>query len=580
MREVVKPRDFRGTLRRLWGLIKGQRNALILVFFLSCLTSGTAMLSPYLIGEIITAFSSESLALSLFIMLFFLYIGDTGIRLFQGFFMARVSQTMLKTVRGVLFGYMQGLPLSFFDKRQHGDLMSRITNDIDNISTTISDSLVQLMVLIITFVGVLIVMLSLNVYLTLAVLLISPLVFILTKIITTRTRKFFRENQRILGRLNGHVEESISGILTVKAYAREQEIIDEFEDINSQLNKIGMKAQIWSGFLMPIMNVINNLCFIFVAVVGGFMAAQDIIGVGVITSFLLYSRQFTRPLNDVASIYNTLQTAVAGAERVFEILDSPPEGNSPEKPESGEIVPLSNPKGRIEFRNVSFGYNEDTLVLKNISFTVEPGTNAAIVGSTGAGKTTIISLLTRWYDVTGGEILLDGVNIEHYSRADLRRCFGVVLQDTALFDMSVMENLRYGNASASDEEVISAAKAAGAHSFIERLPAKYGTILSDNAVTLSQGEKQLLTIARAMLTNAPVFILDEATSYVDTRTERRIKSAVSELTHGRTSFMIAHRLSTIRDCDIIIVIENGEIAEMGSHNELVAKKGRYYEMLM
>lgn len=569
---VVKPKHFKGTLKRLWELTKGQRQGIGLVLLLACFAAGTVMTTPYLIGKVVDSVASGYPSRVLLGVLAAFYIGDYFIKFIQAYTMAGVSQRMVKYMRKVLFGHFNQLPIAFFDKRQHGDLMSRLTNDIDNISTTISDSLTHLIQLVFTILGVFLVMITLNVTLTGVTLVAGPLIYGLTKIITKRTRVLFKQQQQVLGKLNGQIEESISGTMIVKAYGREEMLIEEFEAVNEQLRSVATKAQIWSGFLMPLMNVINNISFIFIAVVGGFLATQNSITVGMISSFLLYARQFTRPLNDVANIYNVLQTAVAGAERIFEILD-----------EEVEIVDcegakeLIHPKGAITFENVYFGYEVDQPILKSINLEIEAGTRVAIVGSTGAGKTTIISLLTRFYDVNAGRILLDGEDIRRYRRKDLRQCFGVVLQDTALFPISILENIRYGKIEATDEEVITAAKRANAHSFIKRLPQGYETLIGSEANGLSQGEKQLITIARAILTNAPIMILDEATSSVDTRTEHKIKEAIQTLTAGRTSIFIAHRLSTIRDC-YIIVLEKGEIAEQGNHEELIKQQGIYYQM--
>ena len=569
---VVKPKNFKGTLKRLWELTKGQRQGLGLIFMLSGFAAIIVMVTPYLIGKVVDSIEDGNPSLVLLMALAAFYIGDYLIKFMQGYAMAAVSQRMIKYIRKVLFNHFNHLPLAFFDKRQNGDLMSRLTNDIDNISTTISDSLTQLMQLVFTIVGVFLVMLSLNIPLTGVTLVAGPLIYLLTKSITKRTRILFRKQQEALGRLNGHIEESISGTMIVKAYGREEALIEEFEEVNDRLAAVAIKAQIWSGFLMPLMNVINNLCFIFIAVVGGLMATKDIITVGVISSFLLYAKQFTRPLNEVANIYNILQTAVAGAERIFEIFDEEVELEDVKGAKT-----LTKPRGEISFQDVCFGYEEGQLILKSINLNIEPGTRVAIVGSTGAGKTTIISLLTRFYDISSGSILLDGEDIRSYRRKDLRNCFGVVLQDAALFPMSILENIRYGKPNATDEEVIAAAKSANAHDFIQRLPNQYHTIIGSEASTLSQGEKQLITIARAILTNAPIMILDEATSSVDTRTERKIKEAIKTLTTGRTSIFIALRLSTIRDC-YIIVLEKGEIAEMGYHEELLEKQGIYNRM--
>ncbi len=573
MAVVVKPKDMRGTLKRLWDKTRGHRRGLGWVFLLSALASGSAVLSPLLIGEAVNGLYGGDPVVMVLGLLTALYVGDWLVRFLQGFIMARLGQRVVCHIRKELFGVMKTLPLSFFDRSQRGDLMSRLTNDVDNISTTISDSLTQLMMQGFSILGVLIAMLMLNLPLTLVALISVVLVFVLTRTVTRRTRKLFKEQQVVLGKLNAEVEEGISGMTMVKAFNREDDMYAQFEADNDQFRRVATRALIWSGYLMPLMNVINNLSYIAVATVSGVMAANGLITVGVISSFLLYSRQFARPFTDIANIYNTFQTAVAGAERIFEIFDQ-----DSEPADVPNALPLERPRGDVELDHVTFGYDPNAPVLRDVSVKIPAGTRAAIVGATGAGKTTIISLLTRFYDVNGGRILLDGHDLREYRRADLRRAFGVVLQDTALFEMSVMDNIRYGHADAPRESVEAAARAAGADSFIRRLPNGYDTVLGQDGGTLSQGERQLITIARAILADAPILILDEATSSVDTLTEQKIRRAMLNMTRGRTSFIIAHRLSTIRDSDVIILIEDGGIAEMGSHDELMALNGRYARM--
>lgn len=569
----VKPKDMKGTLRRLWELTKGHRQGLGWIFLLSAVASASAIISPLLIGDAVNLIDSGDSALWILGLLLALYIADWLVRFLQQFFMASIGQRIILYIRGSLFSAMEKLPLSFFDRRQHGELMSRLTNDVDNISTTISDSLSQLMVHTFTILGVFGIMLYLNAVLTCVALVSVVLVFILTKIITKHTGRLFAEQQAVLGRLNGQVEESVSGLSMVKAYCREQKMIDLFEDSNERFRTVATRALIWSGYLMPIMNVINNLGYVAIAVVSGVMAARGMIKVGMISSFLLYSRQFARPFVEIASIYNNFQTAVAGAERIFEVFDE-----QPEPPDAPDAVPLETPRGDIEFKHVMFGYSADQPIIRDISLTVPAGTRVAIVGPTGAGKTTIINLLTRFYDVNGGSILLDGRDIREYRMRDLRRAFGVVLQDTSLFGASVRDNIGYGGKNVPFEKIRAAAVTAGADPFIRRLPEGYDTVLTQGGAALSQGERQLLTIARAVLTDAPILILDEATSSVDTVTEQKIRKAMLAATQGRTSFIIAHRLSTIRDSDVIILIRDGRIAEQGTHDTLMALNGQYASM--
>lgn len=570
---VVKPKNMRGTLYRLWKLTKGHRKGLGRVLLLSCFASGSAVLSPYLIGRIVNLIDSGNIIFRLLLVLAVLYVGDWLIRFSQQFLMASVGQRIILHIRISLFEHMKKLPLAFFDKRQHGELMSRLTNDVDNISTTISDSLTQLMMYAFTIVGIFSVMVYMSPVLTCVAMLAVLCIFLLTKMITKRTRVLFRRQQQLLGKLNGQVEESISGFHMVKAFNREENMLMQFSESNDAFCQVATKAQIWSGFLMPLTNVINNLNYVLIAIVSGVMASKGLITVGEISSFLLYSRQFTRPFVDIANIYNNFQTAVAGAERILEIMDE--ETEPADRPDA---QPLVNVRGEVRFEGVSFGYEPDKMILDNVSLDIKAGTKVAVVGPTGAGKTTLINLLTRFYDVNEGRILLDGKDLREYPMKDLRDAFGVVLQDTALFGVSIRDNISYGREEATLEEIVEAAKAAGADSFIRKLPKGYDTVLTQGGAELSQGQRQLLTIARAVLSNSPIMILDEATSSVDTVTERHIRNAMLKLTEGRTSFIIAHRLSTIRDSDLIILICDGKIAEKGSHEELMKLNGQYAEM--
>lgn len=567
---VVKPKNMKGTLRRLWELTKGHRQGLGWILVLAGLASGSAVVSPYLIGKIVNLIDGGEPFMVLLSLLAAFYIGDWLIRFMQQFFMAAIGQKMILHIRNSLFTHMEKLPLSFFDKRQHGELMSRLTNDVDNISTTISDSLTQLMLYAFTIVGIFTMMVTMSPLLTGIAFIAVILIFLLTKAVTKRTRVLFKKQQAILGQLNGHVEESISGIQIVKSFSQEKEMVSQFIESNDEFCKVATRAQICSGFLMPITNVINNLNYVIIASVSGILAANGMLTVGEISSFLLYSRQFTRPFIDIANIYNNFQTAVAGAERIFEIFD---EEQEPE--DKADALPLEKPDGQVTFDNVTFGYQPEKQILKNINLEIPAGTRVAVVGPTGSGKTTLINLLTRFYDVQEGAILLDGHDLRDYRMKDLRDAFGVVLQDTALFGISIRDNIGYGKDNVPLNKIIEAAKVAGADGFICRLPKGYDTVLTQGGAELSQGERQLLTIARAVLCDAPIMILDEATSSVDTVTEQHIRRAMLTITEGRTSFIIAHRLSTIRDSDLIILIRDGVIAEQGNHEELMELNGEY-----
>ena len=571
-----KPKDLRGTLKRLWRFFGREKGLLVLIFGFVAVDGVLLLTVPYLIGRGVDLLAGGAHSVpfnalgKIVILLLCLYLGDFLLTFFNNFLIAGASQRIVKGMRRALFDKIQTLPVSYFDRHSHGDLMSRFTNDIDNISSTISQSTVSLMSDVVAIVGSLLMMVILNPPLTLVSLVMVPFVLLLSRLVAGRTRKLFKEQQNALGKLNGEIEESISGLLVIKAFNHEEQVIKDFERTNQELLSVGTRAQIISGYLMPMMNVIGNLGFALIAGVGGVFAVYGIVSIGVIASFLSYSKQFSRPLNDVANLFNTLQTAVAGAERFFEVMDT-----ASEKADDVFATELREVRGEVEFQDVSFAYREGVTVLNHVSFKADAGSTVALVGPTGAGKTTVVNLLNRFYDVSGGEILLDGKNINAYTRASLRQSFGIVLQDTYLFTGTIRENIRYGNLAAGDEAVIRAAGEAGADAFIRKLEKGYDTILSESGSNLSAGQRQLIAIARAILADPAILILDEATSNVDTRTEMKIQQALMRLMQGRTCFIIAHRLSTIRDADVIMVIDNGRIVETGSHEELLEKRGFY-----
>lgn len=549
--------------------------------FLTAISSLITVSIPYFVGKIFNYFNINTRTVDIKMLIMFLiiivvlHLSNFIISTINGVIMLNVSQKLVHTLRTELFNKMQHLPLCFYDTRSHGDTMSRITNDVDNISSTIAQTTTQLISSILTLVGSFLVMINLNIPLTVVVLLCIPLVVLLTKIIASKSRAYFLAQQRSLGELNGVIEENILGLKMVKAFGKQKDVLDNFKAINEELYESSNKAQIWSGYMMPLMNVINNLIFTVVAIVGGILAVGYGLAVGIVVSFLSYSKQFAQPLNSIAGMFNTIQSALAGAERVFEVLDT-----IEEKEDIEGAIDIENPKGNVEFNNVCFSYDKTTPILNNISFNVKEGETVALVGETGAGKTTIVNLLTRFYDCDSGTIFIDNKPITNLKRESLRKCFSVVLQDTCLFTGTIMDNIRYSQSDASDEEVIMASKIAHAHDFISKLPKGYYTMVSGVTDNLSQGQRQLIAIARAVLCDSPILILDEATSSVDTKTEKDIQNALVKLMKNRTSFLIAHRLFTIRAADNIMVIGAGRILESGDHKSLMEKKGQYYEMVI
>ncbi len=592
MGPAEKPKDFMGTARRLLRYFIPRKTQLTIVVVFAVLGTVFSIVGPKLMGQVTTKLFDGLIAKygayflhkpmpsmdfafigRMILVVIGLYLLSALFNYIQQYQMAGVSQKIVFDMRRDVNDKLARLPLKFFDSRTHGEIMSRVTNDIDTVSTTLQQSLTQLITSVCTIIGVLVMMLTISVWLTLITLVTLPLSFLATANIAKMSQKNFAAQQKELGALNGHVEEMFTGHKIVKAFGHEGKSMREFQEINSRLYTAGWKAQFVSGIIMPIMSFINNIGYVLICVVGGIMTAKKLMDLGDIQAFIQYSRQFTMPIVQTANIANILQSTIASAERVFEILDEPEE--IPDKPDAAVI---EHPRGEVRFQNVKFGYKEDAILMQDMNIDVKEGQTIAIVGPTGAGKTTLVNLLMRFYEIGGGKITVDGVDVRDMRRADLRTMFGMVLQDTWLFNGTIKENIAYGREGATEEEIIQAAKAAHADHFIRALPEGYDTVLNEEASNISQGEKQLLTIARAILSDPAILILDEATSSVDTRTEVFIQKAMKELMRGRTSFVIAHRLSTIRDAELILVMNNGTIIEMGNHKELLAKGGFYADL--
>lgn len=568
-----KAKNQRETLSRVWHYVKQQKIGLFFSIFFVIASTFLSLAGPYMIGHIIDDYIMKKDidgTIRLGILLAVIFSVASILTWLQTYVMIQVAMKTIRTLRLELFQKLQTLTLRFFDQRALGDLMSRVTNDIDNLNTALVQSVTQIVSSILTVIGVSIAMFTLSWQLAIVTLIIIPLIVFTTKQIIKRSSKNYAARQRDLGKLNGYIEEMITGSEVLTLFGREQQTIDTFHQQNENLRNSAQRAEITSGLLGPINNFMNNLGLAVVIGTGAFLAVKSIVTVGIIAAFVTYTRQFFRPLNQLSNLLNTFQSAIAGAERVFEILDEPSE--VADKPNAIKTASL---KGDVVFKQVSFSYEPNKPVLKNIDFHAKAGETFALVGPTGSGKTTIINLLTRFYDVDQGEILIDGHNIEHYQMATIRQRVGVVLQDTYLFSGTIRENIRFGKLDATDEEVVEAAKIANAHHFIKYLPAQYETPVQAGGVNLSQGQRQLIAIARAILENADILILDEATSSVDTQTEVDIQKGLQHLMQGRTSFVIAHRLKTIENADQILVIQQGEIVEQGNHQELMQQQGIY-----
>lgn len=564
------------TWKRLWGYLRSQSLSLVAVAILTAMTSLLSLLGPYVLGKAIDDYvipGDSAGLLRMCALLLAIYAGSSLVSWLQASMMAGVAQRVVKKMRTDVFAQLQKLPLSFFHNRTHGELMSRTTNDMDQVSETLNQGVTQLLSSMLMLFGSLIFMLMLNSWLTLASLITIPLVFFAAKKIAQHTRQYFSGQQKHLGELNGFIEETVSGQRVVKLFCREEITSSEFRQRNAELRKVSIKAQIYSGTMAPIMNLINHLNFIIVAALGSWMALEQWITIGVIVSFINYSKQFGRPIHELANQFNMLQSAIAGAERVFEIIDAAPETTVTEKQLEKRAI-----KGEISFQNVSFSYKKGFPVLQDITFQAKQGDMIALVGPTGAGKTTIVQLLARFYEMDQGAILIDGCEIQGLDKESVRKQLGFVLQDAYVFSDIILENIRYGRLEASDEEVKAAAALAQADDFIRKLPDGYGTMLSAEGSNLSQGQRQLITIARAILSDPAILILDEATSSIDTQTEAAIQQAMKTLMQERTSFVIAHRLSTIREADLILYVNGGRIVESGTHEELLNNRSFYYEL--
>lgn len=581
-----KAKNFKGSIGKLTKYLGRYWGAIVAVMIFAAVSTFFSVAGPKVmaratnalvegLGKKIAGTGSIDFSYIAKILLFTLalYLCSAVFSFIQGMIMTGITQKTCYRMRRDISQKINRMPMKYFESRTYGEVLSRITNDVDTLGQSLNQSITQIITSVATLIGTLIMMISISGIMTLISLVILPVSAILISLVIKHSQKYFRQQQEYLGHINGQVEEVYGGHLVVQAYNKEEETIKTFEDTNNILYRSAWKSQFLSGLMMPIMQFVGNLGYVGVALSGGILAIRGTIGVGDIQAFIQYVRNFTQPIQQIAQVANQLQSMAAASERVFEFLEEEEEDISVENP-----VHLDKPEGRVEFSHVAFGYNEDQIIIHDFSAKVESGQKIAIVGPTGAGKTTMVKLLMRFYDVTSGSIMVDGHDVRQFNRQELRDAFGMVLQDTWLFKGSIMENIRYGKLDATDEEVIAAAKAAHAHHFIQTLPGGYQMELNEDASNVSQGQKQLLTIARAILADNPILILDEATSSVDTRTEERIQKALDNLMRGRTSFIIAHRLSTIRDADLILVMKDGDIVEQGNHDQLLAKNGFYAEL--
>lgn len=581
-----KAKDFKGSMAKLFKYMERYKFRFTLMFVFAVAGTVFTIVGPKILGKATTELFNGLIAKvngtgsinfakigTILLWVMGLYLISSLFSLIQGFVMTGISNDVTYSLRKDISKKINRLPLNYFESRTNGEILSRITNDVDTLQMSLNQSMTQLITSVTTLIGVFVMMLSINGWMTLAAVLILPISMFIIQNVMKHSQKYFREQQEYLGNVNGQIEENFSGHNVVKVFNKENDVVEEFEKDNRKLYESAWKSQFFSGMMMPIMQFVGNLGYVMVALLGGVFVIKGSIEVGDIQSFFQYIRNFTQPIQQIAQVTNLLQSSAAASERVFEFLEEPEEEQTVQT--SADIDTLS---GNVQFEHVGFGYNPDKMIVHDFSAEVKDGQKIAIVGPTGAGKTTMVKLLMRFYDVNSGSIKVDGHDIREFDRSRLREMFGMVLQDTWLFSGTIMENIRYGRLDATDEEVIAAARAAHIHHFIMQQPGGYQMVLDEETSNISQGQKQLLTIARAILADNKILILDEATSSVDTRTEVRIQKAMDNLMRGRTSFVIAHRLSTIRDADLILVMKDGDIIEQGNHEELLAKKGFYYDL--
>jgi ATP-binding cassette subfamily B protein len=586
MMKGEKARNFKGTMKKLIEYLGSYKLSILIVLLFAIASTVFSIVGPKVLGQATTKLFEGVMAQiagtgtidfdfigSILLSVLALYLASAGFSYIQGWIMSGISMKISYRFRKDISEKINRMPLKYFDGTNHGEVLSRVTNDVDTVSQTLNQSLSQIITSVVTVVGVLIMMLTINVLMTLVALAIVPISLVFISFVVGRSQKYFKQQQDFLGHVNGHVEEIYGGHLVMKAFNGEAKSSAEFDKYNDPLYDAAWKSQFFSGLMMPIMNFIGNLGYVVICILGGYLASINAITLGDIQAFIQYIRSFTQPITQLANISNTLQQTAAAAERVFEFLAEPEEAT-----ETATPVVLETVKGSVEFKDVHFGYNPEKIIINDFCATVQPGQKIAIVGPTGAGKTTMVKLLMRFYDVNSGAILVDDHDIRDFTRQELRKMFGMVLQDTWLYNGTIMENIRYGRSNATDAEVIAAAKAAHADHFIRTLPSAYNMVLNEEVTNVSQGQMQLLTIARAILADPKILILDEATSSVDTRTEVLIQKAMDHLMQNRTSFVIAHRLSTIRDADLILVMRDGDIVEQGNHEELLERSGFYAEL--